>query len=113
MYVTERLDELKKFDVDRMSVEEMIYLEMDAQRLRSAYETRAIPSPEWLTEQIRVLNVEVDRRKNDDMQKRLRELKAADAADMSASERREARKAERDRIERELAGFATAGTPKA
>lgn len=111
MTVSERIEELKTFNVDRMSSEEMIFLESDAQRLRGAYETRAIPAPEWLTEQIRTLNLEIDRRKHDDLMKRKKELLAANAADMSASERRESRKAELDRIERELAGTAApAGT---
>lgn len=111
MTVSERIEELKSFNVDRMSSEEMIFLESDAQRLRSAYETRAIPAPEWVVETIRTLNLEIDRRKHDDLMKRKKELLAANAADMSASERREARKAELERIERELAAaVAPAGT---
>ena len=109
MYVTDRIQELKTFSVDRMDLNEMIYLEADALHLRLAYEHRAIPVPEWLTDKIRELNTEIDRRKRDDLEKRLKELRAADAADMTASERREARKKEREAIEAALAP-APAGT---
>jgi hypothetical protein len=112
MYVSERIEELKSFNVDRLSSEEMIFLETDAQRLRAAYEQRAVPAPEWLTDQIHTLNVEIDRRKRDDLEKRKKELLAANAADMTASERREARKIELERIEKELAGT-TVGAPTA
>lgn len=105
MYVTERLDELKNFNIERLSFEEMILLESDAQRVRAAFEQHTVPQPEWLVDQIRTLNIEIGRRKRDDLEKRRKELNAADAADMSASERREARKAERERIERELAAM--------
>jgi len=104
MHVSERVEELKNFNVDRLSVEEMVYLAVEAQRLREGFEARAMPAPEWLMDQIRTLNVEIDRRKRDDLEKRLKELKSADAADMTASERREARRLERERIEKELAG---------
>jgi len=108
MNVSARIEELKTFNADRLSVEEMLFLSADAQRLRDAYEARAMPTPEWLGDQLRTLNVEIDRRKRDDMEKRLKELKVADAADMTASERREARRVERERIEKELAGAPSA-----
>lgn len=111
MHVSERLTELKAFDADRASFEEMVLIEDDALRVRTAFDRHAVPVPEWLTDVIRTLNVEIGRRKRDDLERRLKELRTADAADMSASERREARKAERERIERELAGTAApAGT---
>jgi hypothetical protein len=103
MFVADRISELKSFNIDRLDVAEMLMLASDGQRLREMYEARTMPTPEWLTEAVRLLNREIDRRKVDDLEKRLREIQSLDAADMDKQERREARRKERERIVQELA----------
>lgn len=97
-------ERLKNFQVDRLDVGELLELRAVGKLLRVEYEAADVPTPEWLTDSLRTLNTEVDRRRKDELERRLKQLKAEDSADRTASERREDRAKERERIEKALVG---------
>jgi hypothetical protein len=96
--VTSRLEEMKNFNTDRASLDEMLLIEDDMNRLRARYENRTLPVPEWLTDQLTTVNTETSRRTRDDLEKRLKELNAADAALLTQAEKRDRIAREREAI---------------
>src|SRR5262245_19243805 len=88
------LHRLKNFDTNRLALEEIFELETFGTSLRGRYEAHAIPTPDWLAESVRTLHTEATRRRRDELEKTLKELKAAQLADRSAAERREDRQKE-------------------
>lgn len=100
--VTQRLEELRNFNVERASLDEMLLVERDLDGLRASYERRAVPTPEWLADQISTLNTEITRRTKDDLERRLKELDAQEAGLMSATEKRERLAKEREAIRARL-----------
>lgn len=93
---------LTSLNMDRSNLNELVEVLAEAKIVRTEFELHEIPTPEPLTEGIRTLNREIKSRSADSIERRLRELEAADVADLTASERREARKAERERLQAKL-----------
>ncbi len=89
---------LADFNADRAEINDMVELAVQAQAVRTGFETMDIPVPEALVDGLKTVQREIARRQEDVIERRLRELDAADAADRSASERKEDRKAERERL---------------
>lgn len=92
---------LQNLNLTNFDLDEAIELVTAAEGLRQGYE-KHLASPEWLDDAIRSLNRFIQTQAQDRVELRLRELNQADAADMTASERREARKKEREALEAKL-----------
>lgn len=93
---------LQSLNLNKLELDEAIELSTSAEALRVGYQRHNVSSPVWLDDAIRTLDRYITDRTRDTMEMELRELAAQDAADMSASERREQRKARRAAIEARL-----------
>lgn len=98
------LRELKAFNADVSSVEEEILLLHQAKGMRAEYDARNIPAPEWLDDVIRRLTRAIEAQTRDAKELRLKEIRAAKAGLMTASEKREQLAREEAEIEAQLAG---------
>ena len=93
---------LKGLNTDASALDDMIELAVGAKHLRVEYETRMISEPEWLTDAINRLNREIDLRRRDELEKRLREARARKTSLMSTDEKRRMVDDEVSKLEREL-----------
>lgn len=93
---------LHNLNLTAFNVEEAIELGAGAEMLRGAYTRYEVPVPEWLDDSIRVLGRFIHDKSRDDMEKRIREIVQANAADMTPGERRDARRAELAALEAKL-----------
>ena len=93
---------LQRLDLNRLELDEAIELSMLAESLRDAYKRHQVSSPVWLDDSIRTLDRYISDRTRDVMEMELRELAQADAADLTASERRDARRKRREELESKL-----------
>lgn len=98
------LAKLASLSMDRSDLGELVELAVEASSVRDGFQQFDIPVPEALEDGIVTLTSEIQVRKTDAIQKRLRELAAADSADRTASERRDDRAKERERLTAQLAG---------
>ncbi len=93
---------LQRLDLNRLELDEAIELSTLAEMLREGYKRHQLSSPVWLDDGIRSLDRYIADRTRDVMEMELRELAQADAADLTASERRDKRKARREELEAKL-----------
>jgi hypothetical protein len=98
------LQEFKSLQIERASMDQMLALVVFGKGLRAEFEARTLPTPEWLTDGLKTLNREIDRQRQDELERRKKQLTAEDAADRTSAERREARKKEMEAIEAALVG---------
>lgn len=96
------IEQLKNLNIDREGLDELIVLSAQARAIDVEYEAQGTIAPEWLSDARRTLSREIKERTANQLEMRLRELEQADAADMTASERRTRRATERAEIERRL-----------
>lgn len=99
------LEQLKRLDIDRISLEEMLALAAFAKSLHAEYDLRNIPSPEWLDDKIRLLNREIGARSRDALEMRLREVRAQQTQLLTPAEKRAKLAEEEARLQAQL------GTP--
>lgn len=93
------LERLKNFDLDRMDVDELVFLSALARTLKQEYEAVGAETPEWVDTRARELRREIRARHADLIEKRLREAKMRLEALKPASERRKDVEAEIARLE--------------
>lgn len=84
----ETIDQLKTFSADRLSLDELLMLRASARLLRGEYDTQVIPVPEWLDDAERRLARELFLRRQDELEKQLREARNARAAVATPDEKR-------------------------
>jgi len=96
------ITKLTAINLDRSNLNELVELLAEAKIVRAEFELHDIPAPEALTEGVRTLNREIKLRSQDAIERRLRELEVAEAADRTQSERREERAKERERLQAKL-----------
>jgi hypothetical protein len=94
--------QLKNFVVDRLDLEEMFALSALGKLVRSEYQNRSMPVPEWLTDQLAVLEREILARRRDELEKRLEEVKASQSGLETPAEKRERLAREREELEKQL-----------
>lgn len=82
------LERLKNFDIDRMDIDEVVYLSALARIMKQEYETVGAECPEWVDSRARSLRREIHARQADLTEKRLREAKSRLEAIKPASEKR-------------------------
>lgn len=88
------LQDLKRLDVDRLQLDEALTLAAFAKGLHQEYDARSIPAPEWLDDRIRQLSREIETRRRDALEMRLKEIRAQKTNLMTADEKRTALAAE-------------------
>jgi hypothetical protein len=98
------LSALKNFHVDGLNPEEMIMLSAFGKTLRSEFQNREFPVPEWLVDQLAALDREILSRRRDELERRLKDIKAQRSTLESASEKRERLDREQAELEKQLAG---------
>lgn len=82
------IDKLKGLDVDRESLDSLIWLREQAKLLRAGYEDASLDVAEWLTGALDTLNVDIARRSRDTLLLRLKELDQAAAGLQTREEKR-------------------------
>lgn len=85
------LDRLQKLNLNAVDFDDAVELATQADALRTGYKRHNLPVPETLDDGIRELDRFIADRARDRAEMELRELKQADAADMTTTERRAAR----------------------
>lgn len=107
----ESIQNLKSFSADRLSLDELLILRATARNLRSEYDTQVIPVPEWLEDAERRLTRELYLRRQDELEKMLREARQSRAAIATPDEKRGRLDNEISRLEKLLAGEAKPTAP--
>jgi DNA repair exonuclease SbcCD ATPase subunit len=101
------LDELKNLDTDRMSLEDAVELSAYGRMVEAEFITLGVGAPEWLPIRLKELRREIRTRRQDLLDKRLREAKNRLQALKPTEERRAETQAAIDRMEAEAAQLAT------
>lgn len=70
------LEQLKRFDANRLDLDELVMLAAYGRELRLEYEAHNLDEPEWLGIQIKSLRREIMTRNADKIEKLVREKKA-------------------------------------
>ena len=96
--------QLKNFVVDRLDMDELFALSAFGKSIRVEYQERSLPIPVWLEEQLGVLNREILARRRDELEKRLKDIKAQRSTLETASEKRTRLDVEQAELEKQLAG---------
>jgi hypothetical protein len=94
------IEKLKNFDVERMSVEELVGLSAVGRIVRSEFEANGVEVPDWLDVNCKTIRREIKSRQADALEKSLREKKARLAALMPTEEKRATLKAEIEALEK-------------
>jgi len=68
------LQELKNFDANRMSIDEMVSLRAYARNLVSEYDTQMVDVPEWIENQLKALDRLIAAKNADRLEARRREI---------------------------------------
>ena len=98
------LQQLKNFIVDRLDVDELFALSALGKSIHKEYQERGLPTPIWLGEQMATLEREILARRRDELEKRLKDIKAQRSTLETASEKRERLDKEQAELEKQLAG---------
>lgn len=91
-------EQLRNLDVQRPSLDELVFLSMLARGLRAEYEHATVDIPEWLDSRQRELKREISTRQQDAIDKRRSELKSRLEALKTPSEKRVELEAELARL---------------
>ena len=95
---------LKNLNSDSLALDELIELAMGARNLRAGYESFSAAEPEWLGDAIATLTRDIRTRTADSIALRLREIEQAEAALLTASEKRTRLAEEKARLLERLHG---------
>jgi hypothetical protein len=101
--VVQLVEQLKSFDVERVQLDELLALAAFGKLLRTERESRGLDSPDWLDDRLRTLNREIESRRRDTLELRLKQAKAQAATLLTPTERREKVQAEITALEKQLA----------
>lgn len=97
------LKELKSFDAERCDLDQLVALSAFAKVLHAEYEARNIQVPEWLDDSRRALAREIEGRRRDALELRLKEVRAGQSGLLTAAEKREKLAAEEAKLVEQLA----------
>lgn len=88
------LNELKRLDVDGIDLEEAMALAMFGKQLRQEFEARNCDAPEWLDNRIRELGREIESKRVDGLERRLKKAQALAETLKPAEQKRQELEAE-------------------
>lgn len=97
------LEKLRRFECDRLSLDELIELSAYGKLLAAEYTVNDIDKPEWLETRTRELRREIVSRNQDAIESKLRELKARREALTPNEEKRQRLDAEIAALEQKTA----------
>ena len=100
--LSDMLEALRRFDADRANMEEMLALRAFGRAVVNEFANVAIPAPEWLTDTMTRLGREIDNRRRDELEKRLKEIRASRSTLLTVSEKRAALDAEEAELQQQL-----------
>ncbi len=96
------LQQLSNLDVNRITLEEALELRALGSLVRGEFERALVPVPEAMSEALRTLSKDIDERRRDSLEKRLKDISSQEAGLLSAAEKRERLAKEREAIEAQL-----------
>lgn len=96
------VQQLKNFDIDRLSIEELVALHADAVILQGAFKDVELEEPDWLTLNAKALRREIKTRTADRLEKRKMEIQASINALKTPTERKRELQAELQEVEAQL-----------
>lgn len=96
--------QLKSFDADKLGMEELVELAAYGRLLHEQYSTLAVPVPDWLPDSLSRLGREILAKRQDSIEKRLKDIRAQRTQLLSADEKRRMLDAEAEVLERQLRG---------
>lgn len=96
------LQELRNFDVNRLALDEMFALSAFGKMVRSEYQNRNMPVPEWLTDQLSKLEREIVARRRDELERRLKEIRAQRTMLETTGEKRDRLAREEEELRRQI-----------
>ena len=97
------LQQLKTFNADASSLDQMVWFSAVAKILESEYSARGIARPEWLDDCQRTLAREIQSRTRDAKELRLREIEQSERALEEKAEKRDRLRKEKEALQAELA----------
>jgi hypothetical protein len=92
------LEQLKNLDLQRPSLEELVYVSTLATVMHAEYEKLSVDVPEWLDTRSRELKREIRARQQDSVDKRVSEIKSRLDALKTPTEKRSELQAELDKL---------------
>lgn len=95
---------LKNFVTDRLDMDELFALSAFGKSLRTEYQNREMPVPSWISDQLNALDREILARRRDELEKRLKDIKAQRTTLETAAEKRERLDKEQADLEKLLSG---------
>lgn len=95
-------EKLKRLDLDRIDLDEAVGLIAEGEAMEDVYATRSLETPEWLTNNLRELNREVNNRVAESREKALRETELELAGLRTREERRAELQAKAERLKTAL-----------
>lgn len=98
------LDKLKHLDLNAFDMDELVELAAYADTLQATYTRLEVEPPAWIEVRVRELHKGIKSLESDRLEKSLRELESAGAADLTAEERRKERKEQIEKLKAKLAG---------
>ncbi len=93
---------LKSLVLERMDMDDLIEHSAQAKHLMREREEHGLTNPEWLTDTLNGLTREIKLKSRDELEKRLRELRAQESGLETMTEKRERIKREREALEAKL-----------
>lgn len=99
---TGMLDKLKRLDLERMDLDEAVYLVSIGKAMRSVYEAESLETPQWLTDNVRELSREITNRMAESREKALREVELELLALRSRDEKKSDLVAKAERLKAQL-----------
>lgn len=92
------LSELKNYNVDAVTLEDLIHLDATAQATLTAFANNSVDAPEWLTTTAKRLKADIKQRNRDVLEKRLSEARARQSQLKTTEEKRAEAQAEVEKL---------------
>ena len=100
--VVTMVEQLRNVDIDRAQIADVMALSAFAKSLRAEYEARQYEVPAWIDDKLRIMGRYIEMHKRDNLERRLTEARAQQAALMTPTEKREKLAADIAAMEAEL-----------
>jgi hypothetical protein len=82
------LEQLRRYNADNTSLENMIALEAYGRMVSSGFQSRGLAVPEWLENTLSALASDIGAKSRDELMRQLKEAEAQESALLSRDERR-------------------------
>lgn len=96
------LEQLRTVNTDRMSIDDAIAMLAFGKLVQETYESKGLDAPEFVEGAIEKLDAEIDRKRRDYLEMKLKQAKADRETLLTAAERRSKKDAEIARLEKQI-----------